>query len=146
VAKKELERIPFFGPSWKAAGHISVDRQDRASAIRSLERAGQVIREDHSSVIIFPEGTRSEDGTLLPFKKGAFMLAIQTGVDIIPTAVIGTRAILPKGAWRVRSGPITVRFGAPIRTTGYTEKNREALIHVVRERIEELRSLPVESP
>ena len=67
VAKKELGRIPIFGRAWKTAGHISIDRQDRASAIESLERAGAALRSDNSSVIIFAEGTRSADGTLQPF-------------------------------------------------------------------------------
>lgn len=145
VAKQELERIPVFGPAWKACGHISINRADRIAAIRSLDRAGHVIKGDNSSVIIFPEGTRSSDGSLLPFKKGAFMLALRTGVDIIPTAVLGTRAILPKGAWRMRAGPITVRFGAPINTAGYADGNRDVLVRQVRERIEELRSSPTRS-
>ena len=138
VAKKELARIPLFGTAWKAAGHISVDRADRASAVASLDAAGRLIRQDRSSVVIFPEGTRSTVGEMLPFKKGAFMLAIRTGVDIVPAAVLGTRAILPKGAWRLRAGPVIVRFGAPIETTHYDEETRDALIDVVRGRIEQL--------
>ncbi|MBI4410675.1 MAG: 1-acyl-sn-glycerol-3-phosphate acyltransferase [Gemmatimonadetes bacterium] len=136
IAKKELGRIPIFGAAWKAAGHIEVNRQDRGSAIQSLEAAGRLIREDKSSVVIFPEGTRSPTGRLLPFKKGAFMLALHTGVDIVPVAVSGTRAILRKRDWRIRRGTITVRFGPAIPTAGYTEANREELIALVRGRIE----------
>lgn len=139
VAKKELGRIPLFGTAWKAAGHISVDRSDRASAIKSLDEAGRRLRKDNSSVVIFPEGTRSRTGEMLPFKKGAFMLALHTGVDIIPVAVIGTRRILPADGWRVRSGPIIVRFGEPVRTSDYTEAERDELIAEVRSRIEALR-------
>ncbi len=142
VAKKELGQIPIFGRAWKAAGHISVDRGDRASAITSLDQAGALIKRDHSSVVIFPEGTRAETEELLPFKKGAFMLALRTGVNIVPVAVLGTRRILPKHGWRVRPGPIIVRFGEPIPTTGYDETNRERLIGLVRARIEALRSEP----
>ncbi len=142
VAKKELARIPVFGTAWKAAGHISVDRADRASAVASLDAAGQLIRQDNSSVVIFPEGTRSITGELQPFKKGAFMLALRTGVEIVPAAVLGTRRILPKGAWRLRSGPVIVRFGAPIETTRYDEAARDALIEVVRGRIEQLLEAP----
>lgn len=142
VAKKELERIPLFGTAWKVAGHVSVDRGDRASAIRSLDQAGRLIREDNSSVVIFPEGTRGDGGELLPFKKGAFMLALHNGVDIVPVGVLGTRRILPKGGVRVRSGPILVRFGEPIRTAGYDESTRDALMAEVRARIDELRSRP----
>ena len=88
VAKKELERIPFFGTAWKAAGHISIDRSDRTSAIQSLRRAGRSIREQRSTVIIFPEGTRSLTGEMLPFKKGAFMLALEADV---PQASVDAR-------------------------------------------------------
>ncbi len=142
VAKKELARIPLFGTAWKAAGHISVDRADRASAVASLDAAGALIRQDHSSVVIFPEGTRSTVSGLLPFKKGAFMLALRTGIEIVPAAVLGTRRILPKGAWRLRSGPVIVRFGAPIDTTRYDEETRDALMELVRSRIEQLLAAP----
>jgi 1-acyl-sn-glycerol-3-phosphate acyltransferase len=143
VAKKELARIPLFGQAWQAAGHISVDRSDRQAAIRSLERAATAIRADNSSVVIFPEGTRSSTGELLPFKKGAFMLAIQAGVDIVPTAVIGGRAILKKGGWRVRKGELIVRFGEPIPTTSYSESNREDLIAIVRTEVQRLLEAPI---
>jgi 1-acyl-sn-glycerol-3-phosphate acyltransferase len=115
-----------------------VDRSDHSAAVRSLDQAGDVIRNDRSSVVIFPEGTRSADGKLLPFKKGAFMLALHSGVEIVPVACIGTRAILPKNGWRVRGGTIIVRFGEPIQTTGFDEGNRDVLIELVRSAIENL--------
>lgn len=138
VAKKELERIPLFGRGWKAAGHISVDRSDRASAKRSMEQAGRTIKEDESSVILFAEGTRSADGSLLPFKKGAFMLGIHTGIEIVPTAILGSGEIMPKGGWRIRPGPIMVRFGKPVRTEDYGEADRDKLSRVVRDRVQDL--------
>lgn len=136
VGKRELARIPLFGTAWKAAGHISIDRRDRAAAIRSLERAGRLVRRDNSSIIVFPEGTRSRDGRLLPFKKGAVMLALCTGIELVPVAISGTRAILPKGAWRVRPGPIIVRFGEPIRVAGLGEEDRDRVVAELRARIE----------
>lgn len=142
VAKKELARIPLFGAAWKAAGHISIDRSDTQSAIRSLRAAGQRVREENATVVIFPEGTRSPTGALLPFKKGAFMLAIHTGVDIVPTAVLGGRAVLPKDGWRIRPGTIIVRFGEPIATASYSERNRDELIGRVRGAIEALMHAP----
>ncbi len=146
VAKKELAKIPVFGRAWQAAGHISVDRADRASAVASLDAAGRLIREDNSSVVIFPEGTRGNGQGMLPFKKGAFMLALRTGVEIVPAAVLGTRAVLPKGAWRLRAGPVIVRFGAPIDTTRYDEATRDVLIDEVRARIEQLLEAPPAAP
>lgn len=146
VAKKELARIPIFGTAWQAAGHISVDRSDRASAIQSLDEAGRLLRKDNSSVVIFPEGTRSPTGALLPFKKGAFMLALRTGVDIIPVAVLGTRRIQPKGGWRIRSGRIILRFGEPIPVAQYSEAERDDLIELVRSRIQALLQEPATTP
>jgi 1-acyl-sn-glycerol-3-phosphate acyltransferase len=146
VAKAELGLIPIFGQAWKAAGHISVDRKNRAAAVASLDAAGRLIRADHSSVVIFPEGTRSATGELLPFKKGAFMLALHTHVDIVPVAVIGSRHVMPKGGWRVRSGEVIVRFGQAIETAGYDEQNRDELIRRVRSAIEELLAAPVRTP
>jgi len=142
VAKKELERIPIFGRAWKAAGHISIDRQDRASAIQSLDRAARLLRQDNSSVVIFAEGTRSADGTLKPFKKGAFMLALHSGVDIIPTAVLGSYDVMPRDRWQIRKLPIIVRFGEPIRSADFREATREELIAEVHRRVAVLLDQP----
>jgi 1-acyl-sn-glycerol-3-phosphate acyltransferase len=138
VAKKELGRIPFFGWGWRAAGHISVDRSDTQSAIRSLEKAKQTMLREHAKVVIFPEGTRSPTGELLPFKKGAFMLAIHAGVEIVPVGSTGGRTILRKGDWRIRRGEITLRIGEPIPTAGYTAETRDELVARVRAEIERL--------
>ena len=138
VAKKELERVPLFGMAMVRAGHISIDRADRASAIESLERAGAALRSDNSSVVIFPEGTRSADGQLKAFKKGAFMLALHTGVNVVPTAVVGSHEALPKHHWRLGRGPIIVRYGEPIPMAGFGPHNRDELVALVRERIEQL--------
>lgn len=142
VAKKELERIPLFGLAMVRAGHISIDRQDRGAAIESLERAGAALRSDNSSVVIFPEGTRSPTGELQNFKKGAFMLALHTGVNVVPTAVVGAYDVLPKYHWRLRRGPIIVRFGEPIPMAGYHPDNRDELVRLVRERIQALLDEP----
>jgi 1-acyl-sn-glycerol-3-phosphate acyltransferase len=118
VAKKELERIPFFGPAWKAAGHISIDRSNRERAFASLAEAGEKIRRDGSAVIIFPEGTRSRSGRLQHFKKGAFQLAIGSGVPIVPAVVSGSFRIMPPGSWIIRPNTIHVRFLPPVHPQG----------------------------
>jgi 1-acyl-sn-glycerol-3-phosphate acyltransferase len=143
VAKKELEKIPLFGRAWKTAGHISVDRGDRRSAISSLQQAGQRLHRDNISVVIYPEGTRSRTGELAEFKKGAFMLALHTGVDIVPVAILGSRAIMPAGAWRIRKGTIILRFGEPIRTSDYNVSRRNELVDDVRDRIQAMLEKPV---
>lgn len=142
VAKKELARVPLFGQAWQAAGHIAIDRRDTQAAVAALAEAGRLMREDNSVVVIFPEGTRSADGELLPFKKGAFMLAVVTGVEVVPTGVVGSRAALPKGRWRVRRGRITVRFAPPVPAHGYDERNRNELIARVRSDVAELLRRP----
>ena len=139
VAKKELEAVPIFGRAWKVAGHISIDRSDQSRAIASLEQAGNRLREEGSAVVIFAEGTRSPDDDLRPFKKGAFMLALLAGVPVVPFGVAGTRRILPKGAWRVRKGPIILRFGEPIPTDDLAPADRDALMRRVREEVRKLR-------
>ena len=145
IAKEELRRIPLFGLAWASAGHISIDRKDRAKAIRALDTAAELMRADHSAIVIFPEGTRSPTGELLPFKKGAFMMALRTGIEILPAACIGTRAIQKKGDWRVRAGRIIVRFGPPIDSSRFDEEHREELMLVVRERIETMLNQPTKS-
>jgi 1-acyl-sn-glycerol-3-phosphate acyltransferase len=134
VAKKELERIPFFGRAWKAAGHISIDRGDRQRAIESLRRAGKAIREDGSSVIIFPEGTRSKDGRLHPFKKGAFALAIEAQVPVVPAAITGTFGIIGRRG-RIRPRPIHIDFGAPILPGDSAARTSESLATAAHDRI-----------
>jgi 1-acyl-sn-glycerol-3-phosphate acyltransferase len=144
IAKKELEWVPIFGRAWRTAGHISIDRSDRRAAVAAIDAAGDAIRQDNSSIVIFPEGTRSVTGELQPFKKGAFMLALHTHVDIVPMAVLGSRHVLPKGKWRVRGGEIILRFGPAIPTVGYNESNRDELIRRVRAAIERLLAAPVQ--
>ena len=143
VAKKELSRVPLWGHAWVAAGHISVDRTDNQSAVASLDQAGRTILEDNSSVIIFAEGTRSRTGELQPFKKGAFILALQNGIDIVPTAVQGTHHIMSRDSWRIRSGRIIVRYGPPVSPAGYDIRRRDELIGRVRSEVEQMLSLPV---
>jgi 1-acyl-sn-glycerol-3-phosphate acyltransferase len=142
VGKQELTRVPLWGRAWQAAGHIAIDRANTHRAVESLDRAGRIIREDRSSVIIFPEGTRSDGGEMLPFKKGGFMLALHGGIDIIPVAIQGTRGIMPRGRWRMRAGRIIVRFGRPITTTDYTVDMRDELMARVRSEIEAMLALP----
>jgi len=142
IAKQELKRIPLWGRAWQAIGHIAIDRSDTQSAIESLDRAALLVRADNSCIIIFPEGTRSNSDEMLPFKKGAFVLALHTGLELVPTGVSGTRAIMPKHSWRVSPGRIIVRFGRPVTTTEYGEDDRDSIMARVRNEIDELRRTP----
>lgn len=146
VGKKELVKIPFFGPAWVACGNIPIDRSNRAAAFESLRVAGEKIRREKAVVVMFPEGTRSPDGELLPFKKGAFVLALNLGVPVIPVGVSGSRRLMPKGSFLVRPGRITVRVGAPIEVDGLTVDDRDLLLERARAEVERLKSgLPIES-
>lgn len=127
VAKKELQKVPFFGRPVGACGHIFIDRSDRSRAFASLGDARRTLEETAPTIIMFPEGTRSETGELKPFKKGAFVLAIQTGVDVIPAAISGSREVMRKGSLLVRSGTIRIRFGEPISVEGLDVPHRNEL-------------------
>ncbi|HXG53589.1 MAG TPA: lysophospholipid acyltransferase family protein [candidate division Zixibacteria bacterium] len=113
IAKKELLRVPFFGWALRASKHITIDRANRTEAARSLAEAEEKLRAG-ISIVVFPEGTRSRTGALLPFKRGGFVLAVQTGTPIVPVTINGTGALLPAGAWRVRPGPVEVVIGEPV--------------------------------
>jgi 1-acyl-sn-glycerol-3-phosphate acyltransferase len=134
VAKRSLLYIPIFGWALWLAGFIFIDRGNRERAIRSLARAA-VRLERGTSIVMFVEGTRSPDGTLLPFKRGGFVMAIQAGVPVVPVTIRGGREILPKGSLRIAPGTIEVHFGAPVSTTGYVYETREALMERVRRAI-----------
>lgn len=126
VAKQELARLPLLGPAMVAAGHIMIDRAVARRAFEAYDRAAQTVRRGFSP-IVFPEGTRSPTGELLPFKNAPFALAIAAQVPLVPVYVHNTFRILPKGGWRLRSMPIRVFVGEPIPTAGLTPADREAL-------------------
>jgi 1-acyl-sn-glycerol-3-phosphate acyltransferase len=134
LAKEELFKIPFFGYAMQRVGYISINRSDRRSAFQSLKRAAEIIR-GGVSVMIFPEGTRSLDGRIRPFKKGGFILALDAGVPIVPVVIRGTRSIMPKERLRIRPGRVTLEILAPIDTTAYARKNKDDLIAAVRRAI-----------
>jgi 1-acyl-sn-glycerol-3-phosphate acyltransferase len=140
VAKKELESVPFFGPASKACGQIFIDRKDRQSAVQSLSRARKRLEEESPTIIMFPEGTRSATGELQPFKKGAFVLALQTGVDVIPAAIIGSREVMRKGSLLIHPGTIRVRFGDPISIEGLTLEDRSDLTNRAWQALSELQA------
>jgi 1-acyl-sn-glycerol-3-phosphate acyltransferase len=119
MAKRELARVPFVGWVIWLADFIFIDRGDRQAARTSLDRAAERIREGQS-IVAFPEGTRSLDGRILPFKKGAFALAIEAGVPVVPFAIHGGPEILPKGTWRARGGPYRITMGAPLAPGAYS--------------------------
>lgn len=134
LAKVELFRIPILGWAMSTAGYISLDRSERKRAYRSMEVAAQKIREG-TSVVIFPEGSRSLDGTLQPFMKGGFTLAIKAEVPIVPITIDGTWEIMPRNSLMIKKGDIEIVIDRPIETKGLTMKERENLMKEVESRI-----------
>jgi len=132
VAKQELFKIPVLAGAMHAAGHIPIDRSARKKAFEAYDEAARTIRRGISSIVVFPEGTRSRTGELLPFKNAPFALAIAAQVPIVPVYVHHTFEILPKGAWRLRPRPIRLLVGTPIATVGLQPEDRERLRDRVR--------------
>ncbi len=132
IAKKELFSIPIFGDAMKKGGYISIDRKNFVRAMRSISEAARIVQEG-KSVMTFPEGTRSMDNQVHPFKKGVFHLALKAGVPIVPVTIIGSGDIMPKKSLRVHPGKITMVIDKPIDITGYTEETVDELIHRVYE-------------
>ena len=134
LAKAELFKIPIFGRGMRGCGYISIDRSNRKSAFQSLAEAAAKIR-NGVSVLIFPEGTRSWDGRILPFKKGGFVLSVDAGVPIVPIVIFNTWSIMPKGRLRIRTQSVQMDILAPIPTSGYTRKTKDDLMDSVRNTI-----------
>ena len=128
LAKKELFKIPFFGWGMQAAGILKIDRSNRAKAVQTLKEAERIIVEKEFSVMTFPEGTRSSDGNIQAFKKGSFMMAISTGLPILPVVIKGTYNMLPKKSITLRSGKVRVKIYPPIDTRNYSLENRHDLV------------------
>ena len=134
LSKQSVFRIPLLGWQMRTSGYIAVDRGDKESARNALEQMRQRLLQN-SSVVVFPEGTRSADGSLAPFREGAFRLAIETGVDIVPLAVRGTETALPKHSLVFQKTEASVTVLPPIPTAGMTAADAPRLAERAREEI-----------
>jgi 1-acyl-sn-glycerol-3-phosphate acyltransferase len=132
VAKSQLRWVPVLGWFLWIGGHIFVNRSNHRSAVRSLHAAGLKIR-NGCSILMYPEGTRSADGRILPFKKGPFRLAVEAGVAVCPVTIEGTAQIMPKNRWTITPGEVKVKIGKPIDASAYAERGRDALMQDVRD-------------
>lgn len=132
LAKAELFKIPVFSRAMRGCGYISIDRSNRKSAFHSIDMAAKTVRKG-TSVLMFPEGTRSRDGEIQPFKKGGFVLAVDAGVPVIPVVINGTFPIMPKNSLTIRPQPVVMNILKPINTSDYTRKTKDALIEAVGE-------------
>jgi len=132
VAKQELFDLPVFGWYMRIGGHVAVDRSHHGKAVASLRHAGQIVRSG-TSLLVFPEGTRSKDGRIQPFKKGPFVLAVEAGVPVIPVAISGAGRITPKAVIAVYPGTIRIALGEPVDPAAFPDKT--ALLTEVRRRV-----------
>ena len=125
--KAELRKLPILVRAFDLAGFIPLERRNRDQSLPAIERAAEALREGNS-FLIFPEGTRSRTGELLPFKKGGFIMALKAQAPVVPVAIKGARDAMKKGSLIIRPVRITVSFGTPIETAGLTMDDRDALI------------------
>jgi 1-acyl-sn-glycerol-3-phosphate acyltransferase len=132
LAKRGLFQVPFLGQHLSRAGHIPVPREDPRAAVKTMQLAAQTIQHKKISLLIFPEGGRSHNGELQPFKEGGAYIAIRAGVPVVPVAIAGTHELLPWGSGIVRSGCVKLRILKPIDTTHLSLKDRGVLTQHVR--------------
>jgi 1-acyl-sn-glycerol-3-phosphate acyltransferase len=138
IAKRQLFAIPIVGWTVKKAGYISIDRENAREALKAIEEASRKIREG-TNIIIFPEGTRSDDGKLLPFKKGGFTLALRAMVPIVPIGIYGSSALQPKGSsFPCEKGVIYIEIGNPMILEGMDRSQKTRVMDNVRANIEAL--------
>ncbi|XP_075668967.1 1-acyl-sn-glycerol-3-phosphate acyltransferase-like isoform X2 [Castanea sativa] len=141
---------PLFGQLYVLANHLRIDRSNPTAAIESMKEAARAVVKNNLSLIIFPEGTRSKNGRLLPFKKGFFHLALQTGLPIVPMVLTGTHLAWRKGSLHIRPEPLNVKFLPPISTKDWTADKIDGYIRMVHDLYakhlpESQRPLPLES-
>jgi 1-acyl-sn-glycerol-3-phosphate acyltransferase len=144
LAKKELSRIPFLSLALREGNHVLVDRADGGSALQAVKGAAAEIRRG-KTVAIFPEGTRGDGRSLMPFKRGGFLIAKRAAVPVVPIGIIGTRDILAPGEYLPRAGKVRVRIGTPISAGEVRRLGTSRLELTVRQRIAELSGLALES-
>lgn len=140
AARHDLFRIPFFGWALTVGGFIPIDREDRSHARDAFKTAGARLTHG-GSVLFFPEGTRSHDGSLGRFQRGGMLLALKRGLPIVPVGIRGARAVMRRGRLRVSPGTIGIRYGRPIDVTAYGVKHRRELAAEVRARVAQLAGL-----
>ena len=142
MAKRELFRIPFFGWTLWAAGCIPVDRSNRAKAVRSVERTLQQLARTRLSLALYPEGTRSRTGELQPFKRGGFVLAIRSGLAVVPVVTAGSFQALPPDRLYLTQVPLHLTIGDPIETQNLTVDDGRQLLTDIRSRMEAMLGPP----
>ena len=131
ILKRSILRIPFLGLGMRHVGFVPVDRKGTEGGKRSIARAAALVRERGYSFLIFPEGTRTRDGKLQPFRRGGFFLALASGAPIVPVTIRGTFALMPKGQWHARRGRVRIIFHEPVPVAGVAPETMGPLMEAV---------------
>jgi 1-acyl-sn-glycerol-3-phosphate acyltransferase len=134
VYKAEINAIPLLARAFQHGGFVPIDRRNKEAAMRSLEAGARSIR-DGNSFLIFPEGTRSQTGEMLPFKKGGFLMALKAQAPMVPVAISGGRDAMQPGSRIIRPVTVSIRIGAPVETSGMQMSDRDTLIGEMHGRI-----------
>ena len=138
IAKIELRSVILLGWVMRTAGHIFIDRKKSESAIRTLEKTKKSLLDNPRSILLFPEGTRTQDGSIGPFKKGGLLLSLDTKLPIVPIAFIGSFEMFGKGSYSMKGRSVELRVGTPIETSTFSFETRKELADHVREKVSDL--------
>ena len=132
VAKRFVFRLPVLGLGMGFAGYVPLDKEGTGEGRKRIARAAELIRTRGYSFLVYPEGTRSPEGRLLPFRRGGFFLALESGAPIVPVSIAGTYELMPRGSKRVRKGTVRIAFHEPIAVSGDSAETLPALMERVR--------------
>ncbi len=135
IMKKTIFRIPVGGAAMRFVGFVPVDRKKTSGGRKSIDEAAALMRERGYSFLIFPEGTRSRDGKMLPLRRGGFFLAVESGAPVVPVSIRGTFELMPKGQWHSRKGNVRVVFHDPVPVAGIQPGAMPGLMEKVRDAI-----------
>ena len=132
IVKRFVFRFPVLGLGMSYSGYVPLDKEGAGEGRKRIARAAHLIREKGYSFLIYPEGSRSPDGTLQPLRRGGFFLALDSGAPIIPVSIKGTYELMPRESWHIRMGPVRIIFHEPIAVSGYTAETISDLMERVR--------------
>jgi len=135
IVKRFVFRIPILGLGMRFSGYVPLDKEGHGAGKATIARAAHLIRKKRYSFLIYPEGTRSWDGNIQPFRRGGFFLALACEAPIVPVTIRGTLELMPRGQWLIRKGPVQIAFHEPIPVTGYTQETLAELMEKVKDQV-----------
>ncbi len=140
VSKVELKWIPFLGWAMQMGGHVFVDRSNHEKAMSSLKKAKDSLMKRPRSILLFPEGSRTDDGRIKQFKSGGLSIAIETKIPVVPVAIFGTFESLNKRSWHFKNQVLVIKIGKPIHSNEYTNSDRKTFANLVHDKVQEIKN------